>query len=163
MLQKESGSKGPSGKRAEVTSVFVAEQPKNEAQQRYLEMLNQGESKLYQLDELIPDFTSPDKRHKLTMVVTGAKWESQEFRLQILEGNSNTSPITATWADLPLTDNTLFPDGNRFAVVIYSVQDDGVIKNVKLKFIWFPKDYFTPRERPLDYGEFLKLVGKKVE
>lgn len=164
MLQKESGRDGSDEKGAKVYSLTITEQPKNAAQQKYLEMLKKGGGMVYQLDEVIPDLTSPDKHYKFAMLVTDPQWARHEFTVEIYDNSSLlVSRITSTWADLPLTDNTLFPDGNRFAVVIYRVQDDAVLKNAILKFIWFPKEYFTPRERPLDYGEFLKLVGKKAE
>lgn len=174
MLQKEAGRKGSEEKGAKVYSLIVTEQPKTESQQKYLEMLKKGESKVYSLEEVIPDLISPDKRYKLAMLVTsppreGAElpsedmWKEQKFTVEVYDNSSVVSHITATWADLPLTDNTLFPDGNRFAIVVYRVQDDAPLRNVMLKFIWFPKEYFTPRERPLNYGEFLELVGKKTE
>jgi len=27
--------------------------------------------------------------------------------------------------------------------------------------MWFPKGYFTPRERPLNYNEVQELLGRK--
>jgi hypothetical protein len=63
-----------------------------------------------------------------------------------------------TWYDLPLTDNTLLPDGNRFAFTLAAVMKG---KEATLRLIWFPKDYITPRERPLDYRQYLQLVGKQ--
>lgn len=173
MLQKEVGKAGSEGKGARVYSLIVTEPPQTEPQQKYLEMLRKGGSMVYQLDEIIPDLISPDKRYKFAMLVTSPigeggesasedMWKGQRFAAEVYDNSSLVSRISASWADLPLTDNTLFPDGNRFAVVVYRVQDDTPLRNATLKFIWFPKDYFTPRERPLDHGEFLELVGKKT-
>ncbi|NIT04004.1 hypothetical protein GTO10_03700, partial [Candidatus Saccharibacteria bacterium] len=66
--------------------------------------------------------------------------------------------------DFPLTDNTLLADGNRFAVTIQdlSIDEDLQIKTVYLKLIWFPKSYFTPRERPINYAEFREKLGLTV-
>jgi len=61
-----------------------------------------------------------------------------------------------SWLDLPLTDNTILPDGNRFAVYLRSVYNEMLIINV----MWFPKGYFTPRERPLNYNEVQELLGR---
>jgi len=61
-----------------------------------------------------------------------------------------------TWFDFPLTDNLRLPDGNRFAVTLRAMHDDSTLA---LKVVWFPKAYFTPRERPMDYGSMAREVG----
>jgi hypothetical protein len=62
-----------------------------------------------------------------------------------------------TWFDFPFIDNTLLADGTRFSLVIDRVDDKEKPKKVVLKFIWFPKDYFSLRERPTNYTEWKKL------
>jgi hypothetical protein len=103
----------------------------------------------------------------VTIVVDDADWANQRFKVQLLTVSTQSGTVhsnaafTLTRFDFPLTDNTLFPDGNRMALTVSSVRVVGELNSVALKLIWFPKDYFTPRERPLDSAEFLKLVGKK--
>ena len=77
--------------------------------------------------------------------------------------------------DFPLTDNTLLSDANRYAFVLDDViedanftndanRSDSFITNIALlKVIWFPKNYFTPRERPVDYVKFLEKTDLKRE
>ncbi len=63
--------------------------------------------------------------------------------------------FTLTYFDFPVTDNTLLSDGNRFSVVIEKIEDN----QAKLKLIWFPKNYFTARERPVNYNKMLENLG----
>lgn len=72
--------------------------------------------------------------------------------------------------DFPLTDNTLLASGNRFAVTIESFHypkdnrpANGIPPNVVLNVIWFPKSYFTARERPINFAEFRKKLGMDVK
>lgn len=66
------------------------------------------------------------------------------------------------WFDFPFTDNTLLADGTRFAIVLDRViLDEDTVENDEtknhkayLKLIWFPKDYFSARERPVNYQHF---------
>jgi hypothetical protein len=63
--------------------------------------------------------------------------------------------------DFPVTDNTRLDDGNRFAVVVQNGSTElRARREFRIGFIWFPKGYTPPHERPLDYREFQKLVGK---
>jgi hypothetical protein len=105
----------------------------------------------------------------MMVAVVDADWINETFRIQgSVQHRSATSDVatvnfTVTWFDFPMTDNTLLADGNRFALVLSSVLSREIpLKNARLKIVWFPKHYFTPRERPLDYRRFLDLVGKKV-
>jgi hypothetical protein len=111
---------------------------------------------------------SPDKKYTLNMVASNPNWDDETFNLSVnLTTNSSSEAqryqdlaynFTLTWFDLPLTDNTLLPDGNRFSFSIAAVMKG---KGATLRLIWFPKDYVTPRERPLDSRQYLELVGKR--
>jgi hypothetical protein len=79
-------------------------------------------------------------------------------------------PFTISALDLPFTDNTLVPDGNRFALVLQSTSEEKLLSagnddqrvkltHVALKLIWFPKSYFTARERPINYSAFREKLG----
>lgn len=65
--------------------------------------------------------------------------------------------FTLTWYDLPFTDHMLLADGTRFALILRSM--DREQKSAEIGFLWFPKDFFTPRERPIKYGEFRRNLG----
>jgi hypothetical protein len=111
------------------------------------------------------DVDSPDRAWKLTLYVTEADWANEIFKIEgsvQLQNQSEALRVgfTLTWFDFPLTDNTVLADGNRFALVLSSVDTAAPLKSARLKVVWFPKRYFTPRERPLDYRRFLDLVGK---
>jgi len=111
---------------------------------------------------------SPDGKYTLNAVVSNPDWENETFDVSVNLTTNNpaeeqryqdlTYNFVLTWYDLPLTDNTLLPDGNRFAFTLAAVMKG---KESTLRLIWFPKDYITPRERPLDYRQYLQLVGKQ--
>jgi hypothetical protein len=110
---------------------------------------------------------SPDKKYTLNMVASNPDWVNETFNMSVnLTTNTKDGEqkyqdlaynFVLTWFDLPLTDNTLLPDGNRFAFTLAAVMKG---KEATLRIIWFPKDYVTPRERPLDSRQYLQLVGK---
>jgi len=118
----------------------------------------------------IVDLKSPDGNYTLRMVAADPNWEDQTIRVSaqpFLSNQTNPKPtdtqynFTLTWIDLPLTDNTLLPDGNRYAAYIRSFYND--FKTVSVTIMWFPKGYFTPRERPLNYNEVQELLGRKQQ
>lgn len=126
------------------------------------------------------DATSPDKRYTLSMVVSRAYWEDEKFDVTlnvmantgdqngITDYVSGSQKFTLSWYDFPFIDNTLLADGNRFAVVLSAVDPpvppgSGLLRTAILHVIWFPKNFFTPRERPTDYEKSLQLVGKNTD
>jgi hypothetical protein len=96
-------------------------------------------------------------QHKYTSCTTAIK-ESKET---VFDATFMVTPF-----DFPLTDNTLLADGNRFAITIEKVNVDpewvGKPRNVVFKVIWFPKSYFSPRERPINYEDIRKKLGFKT-
>ncbi|MBI2884362.1 MAG: hypothetical protein HYY11_10750 [Candidatus Methylomirabilis oxyfera] len=171
-LSKEGGSNSSTGDGARIDMLTITEPPRSPSQKAVFESLAANEQRPLQvvgtLKEPIEDLKSPDGAQKVTIVVDDADWANQKFKVQLLtvgtrsgSVNSNTA-FTLSRFDFPLTDNTLFSDGNRIALAVSSIHVDGGLKSAALKLIWFPKNYFTPRERPLDSAEFLKLVGKKT-
>lgn len=171
-LRKEGSANSSDGAGARVDMLTITEPPLTPSQKAVFDSLVANEQRPYQvvatLQEPISDLTSPDGKHRLTVVVDEADWANHRLKVQLVaistKGESLDSNVafTLTHFDFPLTDNTLFPDGNRIALALSSVHAEGGLKSIVLKLIWFPKDYFTPRERPLDNSEFLKLVGKKT-
>jgi len=116
------------------------------------------------------DLTSPDGNYTLRLVVSNPDWKNQTVKLSaqpFLSGQDSVKPtdptyaFDLTWFDLPLTDNTLLPDGNRFAAYLRTFYPE--LQKVVVAVMWFPKGYFTPRERPLNYSEVQELLGRKLQ
>ncbi len=109
---------------------------------------------------------SPDKKYTVNVVASNPDWKNETFKIGVnvmTNGQQSYGDLAYNfelgWFDFPMTDNTLLPDGNRFAFNLVAVNG----KTATVRLIWFPKNYFTPRERPLDYREYLKLVGKQEQ
>lgn len=127
----------------------------------------QGSCQLSSGFEDVVRVESPDKKYTLNMVASNPDWENETFNISVnLSTNTPAEQLryqdlsynfVLTWYDLPLTDNTLLPDGNRFSFTIAAVMKG---KGATLRIVWFPKDYVTPSERPLDSRQYLDLVGK---
>lgn len=116
----------------------------------------------------IVDLKSPDGHYTLRMVAVHPNWADQEIKVStqpFLSEQTNPKPtdtqynFNLTWLDLPLTDNTLLSDGNRYAAYIRSFYND--FQTVSITIMWFPNGYFTPRERPLNYNAVQSLLGGK--
>ena len=127
-----------------------------------------GACQLSKTFEEVIGVKSPDGKYTLNVVASNPDWENETFNVSVNLTTNNPAEeqryqdlaynFVLTWYDLPLTDNTLLPDGNRFAFSLAAVMKG---KESTLRLIWFPKDYITPRERPLDYRQYLQLVGKQ--
>ena len=66
---------------------------------------------------------------------------------------ANTPPIEFTLSpySFPFSDNTLLPSGNRFGIYLTRIDIvPDVLHVMRLSFVWFPKDFVPPRERPFD-------------
>ena len=85
-------------------------------------------------------------------------------------GSYDTVDFTVSPYSLPYSDNTLLRSGNRFGVYIRRVEPrripcqpptcDPTTVRLLLYFVWFPKDFYPPLERPtnfVDVREALKL------
>ena len=115
------------------------------------------------------ELTSPDGNYTLRLVVTAPDWKNQTLKFsaqpflsgQDIKPTDPTYSFTLTWFDLPLTDNTLLPDGNRFAAYLRTFYPE--LQKVVVAVMWFPNGYFTPRERPLNYNEVQELLGRQSQ
>ena len=116
----------------------------------------------------IIDLKSPDGNYTLRMVAYRPDFDNQTIRVSaqpFLSKQNSPKAIdtqynfTMTWLDLPLTDNTILSDGNRFAAYLRTFYDG----TVSVTVMWFPKGYFTPRERPLNYTEVQQLLGRSTQ
>jgi hypothetical protein len=112
-----------------------------------------------QYDELLI-ITSPTKKCSVSLVVRKEDPDSNkstvkvEFNTTEESRPSTNSVFDLTAFDFPYTDNTRLSDGSRFAVVLDAIDRNGW---VQLKFVWFPKGWHGPRERPLDDKEFKRI------
>jgi len=171
---------GTKGDKTKIEPLIVKNTPQDEKERKeYEDMKNYyssvsntykaGPVQYGQLGEAI-NMESPDKKHTLTITVNDCNWNDQTCQVlltvkkNVLDSEKYdeiNQPFTLTWFDFPLTDNTLLADGNRFALVFDSINTD--IKSVALKLIWFPKVYFTPQERPINFADINEKMGFKPE
>lgn len=102
---------------------------------------------------------SPDGRDRLQLALRGARWDEQTVGVYVLRLGADGQPdaaappieFTLTPYSFPFSDNTLLPSGNRFGVYLTRVDSiPDVARVMRLSFVWFPKDFVPPRERPLD-------------
>ena len=112
---------------------------------------------------------SPDRNSDLDIFVRDPDWHNETVKVSTVarsrmpgdesdHGESITNAFTLTWYDLPLADNTVLPNGNRFAINLRGVSE--VTRDISLRVIWFPPGFFTPREHPLDSRRILALLEK---
>jgi hypothetical protein len=123
---------------------------------------------------------SPDRKYTVLLTYLDFDWVNQtcttqlnvlekecrpdqEDFLQSLPAASSQQAAPAmdmkfelSWFDFPFTDNTLLSDGNRFALVIQGVDEE--LHYADFDLIWFPKVYFSPRERPINYAEIRRKL-----
>jgi len=102
---------------------------------------------------------SPDGRDKLQVNVRAVSWAAQTVGIYSIlldakgESQAHTPPIEFTLSpySFPFSDNTLLPSGNRFGIYLTRLDDiPGVARIMRLSFVWFPKEFVPPRERPFD-------------
>lgn len=106
--------------------------------------------------------TSPDGRDRITISISSFDWDDQSVVVSAVP-ESWTLPqgieFTVSPYSLPFSDNTLLPTRNRFGLYIKSVEKlaipdaTGVTVEKPLMvvwFVWFPKGFVPPRERPFD-------------
>ena len=102
---------------------------------------------------------SPDGRDSLQVNVRAVSWAAQTVGIYSVllgpngEAQAHTPPIEFTLSpySFPFSDNTLLPSGNRFGIYLTRIDDiPGVARIMRLSFVWFPKDFVPPRERPFD-------------
>jgi hypothetical protein len=102
---------------------------------------------------------SPDGRDNLQVSFRAVNWADQTVGIYalVLDRNGaqqpNTPPIEFTLSpySLPFSDNTLLSSGNRFGIYLTRIDVvPEVVRVMRLSFVWFPKDFVPPRERPLD-------------
>jgi hypothetical protein len=102
---------------------------------------------------------SPDGQDSLQVNVRAVNWAAQTVGIYAVplgpkgESQTHTLPIEFTLSpySFPFSDNTLLPSGNRFGIYLTRIDDiPDVARIMRLSFVWFPKDFVPPRERPFD-------------
>jgi hypothetical protein len=102
---------------------------------------------------------SPDGEDGLQINVRAVNWAAQTVGIYAVllgpngESQTHTPPIEFTLSpySFPFSDNTLLPSGNRFGIYLTRIDDiPDVARIMRLSFVWFPKDFVPPRERPFD-------------
>ena len=103
--------------------------------------------------------TSPDGRDSLQVNVRAVNWPMQTVGIYALvldaKGGpqANTPPIEFTLSpySFPFSDNTLLRSGNRFGIYLTRIDVvPDVLRVMRLSFVWFPRNFVPPRERPFD-------------
>ncbi len=106
---------------------------------------------------------SPDGSYELTVSVLGAdfKKKAADLSITVTRGGQQDMVRAIDFAvtpfDFPLTDNNELDPDHRFAVVLYHLDKDDRI--VQLRVVWFPRGYIPERERPVDYRAVRSLLG----
>jgi len=102
---------------------------------------------------------SPDGRDSLQVNVRAVNWAAQTVGIYALvldpkgAPQAHTPPIEFTLSpySFPFSDNTLLPSGNRFGIYLTRIDIvPDVLRVMRLSFVWFPKDFVPPRERPFE-------------
>lgn len=102
---------------------------------------------------------SPDGRDHLQVNVRAVSWAAQTVGIYSVlldakgASQAHAPPIEFTLSpySFPFSDNTLLPSGNRFGIYLTRLDDiPGVARIMRLSFVWFPKEFVPPRERPFD-------------
>lgn len=128
---------------------------------------------------------SPDCRDQFELKLYDVNWDAQTVgasaepppsappgkqKSPILQSGDSydTVDFTVSPYSLPFSDNTLLRSGNRFGVYIRRVEprripcrppncDPDTVK-LLLYFVWFPKDFYPPLERPTNYVDVRKAL-----
>lgn len=124
---------------------------------------------------------SPDLKYTALVTLDNCDWQNQTciMNVNLMEKECATTQVNSSeeiasaakqpnnhpaadmqfeigWFDFPLTDNSLLSDGNRFAIVVQRIEPE--YRTVAIDFVWFPKAYFAPRERPINYADIRKKL-----
>jgi hypothetical protein len=109
--------------------------------------------------------TSPDGRDRVHVRLSSFDWSDQTVSVSAemqppeaaaAAARATNLPrqrieFTLSPYSLPFSDNTLLPSGNRFGLYIRTVDEvPGFARIMKVWFVWFPRDFVPPRERPIN-------------
>lgn len=133
---------------------------------------------------------SPDCRDQFELKLFDLDWDSQTIAASaepppsapsITQASAGAQPVesydtvdfTVSPYSLPYSDNTLLRSGNRFGLYIRRIEPrripcrppncDPTTVKLLLYFVWFPKDFFPPLERPTNFGDVRKALKLQPE
>lgn len=113
---------------------------------------------------------SPDGKYTVEVGIANPDFDNWNFLVSVAIKQNNDPnndyigeprQFTITAFDFPFTDNAVIDSNNRFALVLDNVEP--AAKEVYLKLVWFPKDFITPSERPINYSELRKSLKMNKE
>lgn len=106
----------------------------------------------------IPIVNAPNCKDRLSISFSKPDWSVDSIAVEILVqplgggGESTNYQFRVTPFSFPFSDNTLLPDGNRFAVFladkVTASGADGKQLALMVKLRWFPQGFYPPTERP---------------
>jgi hypothetical protein len=109
-----------------------------------------------------PTVTAPNCKDQAAISFAKPDWTADSVAVQIRVNPQNASAESTSYQfrvtpfSFPFSDNTLLPDGNRFAVFIVekllASGGDGKQAALMLKLRWFPDGFYPPTERPAKVG-----------
>jgi hypothetical protein len=123
---------------------------------------------------------SPDCRDELTITLRELDWDRQTLSVEISVASrarglgkdvyhTERLDFTLSPYSLPFSDNTLLGSGNRFGIYVRQVSPDSkdckergcvsLDREMGLSFMWFPSDFYPPRERPTDFAKVRKALS----
>ena len=112
---------------------------------------------------------SPDNAYLVEILLSEIDIQNHTCRISVTIKDLPAHTIvrvqefTLTEFDFPFTDNTRIDKDHRFSLVIDNFVGIDVPPEeeitVGLRLVWFPKDFITSRERPLNYSEIRKLLN----
>lgn len=123
---------------------------------------------------------SPDCRDELIISLVDLDWDRQTLGVFISVASQNpgsgkvasqteTLDFTLSPYSLPFSDNTLLRSGNRFGLYVRQVEPDArackergcseADRFMVLSFLWFPEDFYPPRERPTDFARVRRALN----
>ncbi len=119
----------------------------------------------YRLDnsaQQLLTIAAPDCNDVLTVGFEKPDWKAQTIQVQATRGAAGSNYPTDQFTfqvspfSFPFSDNTLFSDGNRFALFMkdftVEMQEGREAHLITLRLRWFPKAFYPPTERPAEQG-----------
>lgn len=140
------------------------------------ELVQNGPNKLVQNGPVTPAslgqnvcVKSPDNEYLLRISLQEVDTKHHRCNVGIVikhEATQTTLPPLQFWLtlfDFPFTDNTRIDKDHRFSLVLYNISGYDSPPSEELTvgcgLVWFPPDFITSRERPLNYREIRKLLN----
>ena len=88
--------------------------------------------------------------HRIHIELSEVREHAVDLEVTLYSENAEPRKLgfEVSYFDAPLTDNTLFPDGHRFAITLKGTNIEGHHRTATLNVFEFPADYVTTGYRP---------------